>query len=131
MEGKNYLLITGILTIAGALTGFILNMFSTFFHGYWRISVMVICVLLLITGITGLIYRRRSVSICIILGIAMSVLSIASIPVIFWIGDGTAPLGMILAAFICFIIMSLYLKGIYLNRKSSRAEEYWYAASFR
>lgn len=127
MKGRNYLIITSILIIIGALTGFALNII--FLHGYKCIPGIMICTLLLITGILGLAYCNRSALICIVLGITMSVLSLASIPVMFWIGNGTAPIWIFPAGFAFFIILRFYLEGVHMNKRFSREKDYWYTMS--
>ena len=129
MKGRNFLIITSILIIVGALTGFALNII--FFHGYKCIPGITICALLLTTGILGLAYCNRSALICIVFGIIMSVLSIASIPVMFWIGNGTAPIWIFPTGFAFFIILRFYLEGVHMNKRFSSEKEYWYTNSLQ
>jgi len=133
MKGKNYLLITSILIIAGALTGFILNAFSSVLPIYWHISrlvAMIICLLLLISGILGLVNRYRSAMICVIFGVMFAGVSILSIPAMFWIGGGSMPVGMVLIGILYFIIFGLYLRGVFLNKKVPKKEVYYIPADF-
>jgi len=92
MKGKNYLIITSILIIAGSLAGFMTDIFSSMFPGNWHVSSLVsavICLLFLITGIMGLACRKIYSLICVILGIILCIFSILSIPLMFWAGDGS------------------------------------------
>lgn len=133
MKGKNYLLFTSILIIAGALTGFILNIFSAFLPTYWHMSRLVsaiVCVLFFICGVLGLVYRYRYSVICVVLGVMLAVFSLLSIPIMFFIGGGSAPVGLILIGFAYFIIFGLYLRGVFLNKKVPKKEVYYIPADF-
>ena len=133
MKGKNYLLITSILIIAGACAGFIMSIFSSLLSDYWHLSRLicaVICFLFLFTGLMGLICRNRSVPVCTVFGTASCVLSILSIPLMFWIGGGTVPVGLILSGLGYFVLFVLYLKGVFLNKRSAKKEVYYVPADF-
>ena len=131
MKGSFYLLVSGILIFTGAFAGFIINMISTFHHPFLRIPGMIICLFLMITGILGIVNRNRSSFICSIFGISMSIISVISIPLMFWIDDGSAPAGMLLAVICFFVLLGLYMKGVNLNKRSDKEKIYRYAASLR
>ena len=133
MKGKNYLLITSILIMTGACAGFILSTFSSLLSDYWHVSRLicaVVCFLFLITGFLGFICRYRSAPVCTVFGTASCVLSILSLPLMFWIGGGTVPVGLILAGLGFFAVFCLYLKGVFLNRRTAKKEVYYVPADY-
>ena len=131
MKGRNYLLITSILIIAGAIAGFILNTSSNLLPAYLHTTITtIICSLFLLTGVLGLVFRNRAVFICYFLGFLLCGFSIISIPLMFWIGGGTAPFGLVLAGLAYFMIFGMYLTGVFLNKKVPRKEIHFIPSDF-
>ena len=121
MKGKYYLLITSILIIAGALAGFAVNTFAAFpkhYTGTIQAVLLIICALLLITGITGIIDRSKPATLSIVLGIILIIISISSLPFMFIVGNGSAPADLVLIGIISTFVMGFYLNGAFLNKRT-------------
>ena len=128
MKGKKYILITSIIIIVGALAGLAINLFTRYFPTYWHVSRLIcvgICGLLLVTGILGITNRGRSSLACKIFGFLLFILSLFSLPFMFWTGNGSAPVSELVCGFIGLIIIGLYLFGVFLNREK-KTREYRY-----
>lgn len=129
MKGKNYLLVAGILIISGALTGLALSILSLFgtieiangiTAGIGNKNTALIeagfSILLLISGIIGIINRRKPNISSVVWGFIPLFLLILAIPFMFWAGNGSAPAGMLVAGLAGIPVFVLYLTGAFLNR---------------
>ena len=126
MQGKLYLLITSLIIIAGALSGLFIDLVTHYFPTYWhvpRVAGLGICIVLLITGVLGIVNREKSSVACMILGNILGIISLCSIPVMFWVGHGSAPMSQLICAFVGVIVFGIYLFGVTLNR-GRRIREY-------
>ena len=121
MKGKFYLLISSILIIAGALVGTALNLLSVLPVNYYttvlQVAWYIFCALLFISGIIGIIDRSKPATICIILGIILTILAVGSIPLMFLIGQGSAPAVMVVSGLLSIVVFGIYLDGAVLNKK--------------
>ena len=120
MRGKNYLLISSILIIAAAFAGFTLNILSVYprhYTGVFRSTWFLVCLLNIIAGILGIIDRSRPAAICIAAGIILFVISIASLPLLFITGRGSAPVDLVIIILLNIFASGFYLNGAFMNRK--------------
>lgn len=124
MKGKAYLLITSILIIAGAITGFIL--ISMYSSNLPRIAVYAVCGLSFVTGIIGIVERAKRSRLCIVMGSILLILAICSIPAMFVVGKGTISLGLLLSVLASIVVVGFYLNGATLNSNGRKSDYYQY-----